>query len=827
MTSIYIFLKDNFKYIFLSIIIICGVYHSLFLGHNFFNSRELDIYVLFNYLSNSNIGGWRLDKIIGTNMHLGDPSFNPWSILSLIYNLPIQNKILIHNVLFLVLNLYASISLFFLICFANPNIKKIYAILISVLIYISVLRFEFNYVFSWLLVFPTIIFTSIILFNYFQLKKNIYIFHLFIIYFIGFNLGSIFAIQQSLFFSFIFFIIYSIYFKKNLIIPYFKIITFAVLGLLIASSWIIYPYLFEKIVSAESFIRTADYKRYILFDLNLSFFKFIFNTFFGAFLNTTNISLPDKDITPFFNWNNAIGVFFNFIFLFYIMQKNSDNFWIFLSKFTILIYLIHIILAQLSPLYHSLNLFIFETMSWSKVNIEIYIFQLLLLSFFITDTSRGEILNKFPVKVYFYVVLIYLIFFIIFALDIFLNLNLLKAFFSIFLSFCFKLFFNQTINGSALNIFVDDFYDRLKFIINYELILFLISSLFLLLFFIFKKKIYKNITITFFLILIIFNNYLSASYFTPLEKDNFYLWENIKNEKIINQDERIIILSNNYLSTLNHKKVNYENLNEEEILRWINRNPILENKKYFGIMTPPFLSFSSNASFISKYLKNDNLEIFENVPEKIKLGFTSEKSFEILQEGIYNLNFINNLSIKYAYSVIDLKKNNILIENLEPFWNDGNLFLYKLKNHLPYSYIPQKIATTDKKFYEYQIKEDTVFLSNENFEKYKNLNIGKADHKIKIIKNSYFEIDYESDYENILVISNLYDDDWKHNSSKNLEIIKVNEYFTGIVLQPGKYNFRFYFDNSKYFIGLYISIIYFFALILFRKFFYFSKHKSK
>ena len=187
-------------------------------------------------------------------MHIGDPSFNAWSVLSLVYNLPVENKILLHNVIFTILSLYSSLSLFYLICFTNPKLNKIYSILISCLLFISILRLEFNYVFSWLLVYPTIILTCITLFKYFKSQNNKYIFHLFIIFFIGFHFGSIFAIQQSLFFSFIFFLFYSTYFKKNLFIPYFKIIIISLFTLLLTSSWILYPYILEIILSEETLL---------------------------------------------------------------------------------------------------------------------------------------------------------------------------------------------------------------------------------------------------------------------------------------------------------------------------------------------------------------------------------------------------------------------------------------------------------------------------------------------------------------------------------------------------------------------------------------------
>ena len=197
------FLEDNIKFYLLITIITFISYFQLFLKGNFFNFYELDIHVLYDYLFRSNLNGWRLDKILGTNMLIGDPSFHAWSFLSLIYKIPLINKILLHNIIFLIINLYASFSLFYLITYSNPKLNKYYASLISSLIFLSILRLEFNYVFSWALVFPTIILSTITLFNFFKTNHHKYIFKLFMIYFIGFNFGSIFVIQQSLIFMFI------------------------------------------------------------------------------------------------------------------------------------------------------------------------------------------------------------------------------------------------------------------------------------------------------------------------------------------------------------------------------------------------------------------------------------------------------------------------------------------------------------------------------------------------------------------------------------------------------------------------------------------------
>ena len=392
------------------------------------------------------------------------------------------------------------------------------------------MRFEFNYIFSWALIFPTIILSSIILFKFFKTNENKYILKLFLVYFIGFNFGSIFAIQQSLLFSVLFSIFYFLFYKEKILTKYIKIIFLTLSLLLVSSAWIIYPYFYEIFNSSENFLITADYKRYDLFEIDLSLFKLLFNSVFGTLINTSEINIADRNIIPNFSWINTFSVFFNLILIHFIFFEKSKNFWIYFSKYIILVYLIHIFLSEVSPIYYSLNLFIFETMTWSKVNIEIYIFQLILLSFFLSGNYR-LFKNKF-IKGYFWVLFFYLIFLILFSIDIILNLNFTKYFFKNLIILFSYLNFYIFENELTINIFVDDFYERLNFLINYEFILIQVSSLVLLIIvyfnFTFNKKYYFNL---FFLITILFNNYISASYFTHWKKITLISGVKLKKKK--------------------------------------------------------------------------------------------------------------------------------------------------------------------------------------------------------------------------------------------------------------------------------------------------------
>ena len=159
-------------------------------------------------------------------------------------------------------------------------------------------------------------------------------------------------------------------------------------------------------------------------------------------------------------------------------------------------------------------------------------------------------------------------------------------------------------------------------------------------------------------------------------------------------------------------------------MNWIEKNPVETKEKYYGIMSPPFLSFSSNASFVDSNLVHDNYPLFEIVPDKIKNNFTAKNSFEILQEGIYDYNFVNNLSITHAYSVFDLDKIGIDTSKLDLVWRDDHLFVYKIYDTLPYFYVPNKFSKITKIFRE-KITSNNAFFLIRNIQKLINLILGK------------------------------------------------------------------------------------------------------
>ena len=67
---------------------------------------------------------------------------------------------------------------------------------------------------------------------------------------------------------------------------------------------------------------------------------------------------------------------------------------------------------------------------------------------------------------------------------------------------------------------------------------------------------------------------------------------------------------------------------------------------------------------------------------------------------------------------------------------------------------------------------------------------------------------YNSSDKNFLIISDLYDKNWKLliDGKKN-DIYRVNFFFKGFELPPGNYSIKLYYDNSKFLLSIFISVL--------------------
>mgnify|MGYP005992478217 FL=1 len=209
------FKNSNLSIFIILFLIAILVNYQLFIDYNFFLPFEEDIYSIYDYRLENDLSGWRFNTGVGQTFLAGDPSFHSWSIINLFFQLPIDNKLLIHHIVYLFLVTYCSFSIYLLISFINKNLNQFNKILISSIFFLASFKNEFFYLTQWMMIASGVSISSIVLFKYFQSKKNNYILIYSLNLFIIFNLGGAIAIQQNFFYSILFIFLYFLYFLPN------------------------------------------------------------------------------------------------------------------------------------------------------------------------------------------------------------------------------------------------------------------------------------------------------------------------------------------------------------------------------------------------------------------------------------------------------------------------------------------------------------------------------------------------------------------------------------------------------------------------------------
>lgn len=782
------------KYSPLIIIIIVILYNwnLFFVGNIFFDE---DIYSLFDYRVGASLSGWRFDTGIGQSTLIADPTFHAWSILNLFYKIPYVNKILIHNIIYLSLLLYALFSIYYLIKFSNRKISSFYAAILSSILTLFSYKSEFLYVFYMITIIPGICFSSIILFNYFKTKKIVNIYYYFFNLFLVFHLGSAIALQQTILFSFIFFLIYSKYHKNFYIINFLKINIFSIIFLILASMWILYP----SLLYLDQYERGSYYKFAPLYSGLTSFFQISFNILFGNLFDKGKIIFPDMNLTPNYHWYANLPSVINLILILFFFKKKVD-FWQYLTRLIIVIYIIHITLSSLSPFYESLNTIVISIYPWSKVFLEIFVFQIILLSFFLTNDSKIND-NLFIYKIYRNVLFFFYIIFFLIIIDQFLNLNIVNK----FLENLSKNNYNFIINNIEYKVLIEilkDYFLKFYQTINIYLILFYFFSILSILFF-FKvdfisSKIQKKIIFISFLFIATF---FSSKYFSnwQFRTDTEYAWKKY-DTKFENFSDRILELR------WQIKDYSNTNMTLSKFQQWkIDNNPSgIDN--FFGYRSPSLYSFSRISSVVPKIIMT---EVYGEKRDDSK----NFRKFQFPDYDRLNSNILSNLSINYMYSTIDLQKISHNTFKYQLLYALDDLYIYKNKDVLPYFYLPKIIRSSEgKKFKDIKINSNEVYLNPTDFNNLKTIKFGPGKFKILEMNKGIIKIHYDSKFSNLLVISDLYDKNWKIDGSDQNKIYKANYFFKAILLEPGNYNLSIYYDYGKFLYGIPISI--FFILLV-------------
>jgi hypothetical protein len=796
---LYLKKKLNLSEIYLIIFVILLYNYNLFFNGNIFSQE--DAYTVFDFRLNNQLSGWRFDIGLGQSLLPSDPFSHPWSILNIFYKLPFD-KVLIHNVIYLSLLLYSCLSIYFLIRFSNKKISNFFAAILSTLLVFSSFKSEFLYCFYYITTIPGVCLSTIILFNYFKTGRNINIYYYFFNLFLVFHLGSIIALQQTFLFNLIFFILYSKYHNNFYIINFLKINLLALVFLIFSSLWIIYP----SLLYLGDYERSSYYKFAPFYSGIEEFYKLTFNLIFGNLFDKGQIVFPDMNLTPNYHWYSNLPSAINLILIFFLFKKKVD-FWEYLTRSVLVIYIIHILLSSISPFYSSLNTIFTPFYPWSKVFLEIFIFQVILLSLFLTnETALGK--RIFVYTIYRNIIFFFYIFFFLLIIDKFLNLGFINFFLEKFNQETFSFYFYK-IEFSVWVEILKDYFDKLSVAINLYIVLFYFVSIFLILLFFFKKDLIftnnnkKYIFLSFFLLATFFSSKHFSNW--QFRDDTQFVWDNYK-KNLANPhnpfDRIIMIRQQNKIST-------YKNIDLQSFEDWKFDNKFINRELFYGYRKPNLYSFSSMPNLSPKIITN----------EIIGTKRDASNNFRALQFQNYenlNNNTLNNLSINYLYSFSDLKKNNLGNFKYKEVFHSDNFYVYKNENTLPYYYLPKKIKSTEgKNFNDIKIDFNEVYLDKVDFDNIKNIKFGPANIDITNVGNGSMKINYKSTYSNLLVVSDLYDKNWKIKELNKNKVYKVNYLFKGILLEPGDYQITIYYDYRKFLYGIPLSIFSIFLILYF------------
>ena len=257
------------------------------------------------------------------------------------------------------------------------------------------------------------------------------------------------------------------------------------------------------------------------------------------------------------------------------------------------------------------------------------------------------------------------------------------------------------------------------------------------------------------------------------------------------------------------KKYKNKNMNLYTFKEWKFENSFVDHKLSYGHRVPSLYSFSWIVSLSPILVTN---EIF---------GFqrNENNNFRALQFQNYenlNDNFLNNLSINYLYAFSDLKKISSDNFKYKQVFNSDDFYVYKKEDSLPYYYMPKKVKSNEgQKILDIKINSNEAYLEKIDFENIKKTQFGPATIEINGIGTDLIKINYNSRYSNILVISDLYDNNWKIKEITENKIYKVNFLFKGILLKPGEYQVTIYYDYKKFLYGIPISIFSIFIICYF------------
>jgi len=790
----------------LAIILLLGNV-SLFYGASFFADEDHGLVYLFNSL-NENSNGWRPDVGIGINRYYADPgAAHVWSLYRWWHHL-LDNEVLAFDLTMLALMWGASLSMFCFLRKVVPTLGTATLICLALLIPFSSLRYEFLFLrhHAMMLIAGPII--SILLYDFLREPKPRHYFQYALVLFFTLFLGSAISLLLVLFFSGLLFLAYFLYHRiyensrqsLQILLKYIFLNGVAGVVLFTLGAWIFYSVFYESL--SVGYLRDPDYtpgdfivSPSILFIVN-RIYEYLHAGLFP--LNSTLFGIQQNFTSG--GWSMVSPVFP--VVLCLMLFQRQQSFWEFAAKFVVIGLFIYEELVKWVPgvlyLIHS----VFNLYPPVKFHPFIQIYQVLFLGLLIARLSsrdQPDLLPGYKESKFLAMGLsiLYAVLFLI-ALGAFVAPDSLEQVSLEIWSLLASEIGSKTITNLAPALISENirlFNETLGIssIIFYG---FSATLLFLML----SKPLssYAKFSGGFLLALalLVNNVFLSWANF-PLNNESL-IWEKQRFkagsiDKIFEPTDRFVRVgipkcrgASDYSDCISQKFFGGE------------YGPL---RYEVGYRMAPLLEFSQIKSHTQKNV-TEFITTFMRLEGQDTRGIVRELSFEppITSSRLFDISAVNYVLSAFPQSEA---------ENLDLVHKSRQFYLYKNKNAWPYYYFADRIESISNYEDLYNARQGTAYLwSDEKFEFTPKSPDRKRTLELKKFEYGDVKFQYDSSEQEFLVMADAWHPNWRAQVDGNeIDVIKANGVFKGVLLPAGKHKVHFFFDNSSYFPGVWISLV--------------------
>jgi hypothetical protein len=798
--------KENiWAAILLALILLLGNY-GVFTNKHFITDEDVVLNTEHNF-SNSQSSGWRPDAGLGMSYMYGDPGAqHTWS-LSRWWKGFFPGKtsgLTVKVILFLWV---ASFTLYLFLRKILDQLNWFTTLVLAALIPFSPLRYEFLFPYSNIIQIIATPLLALVLYEFIQRPKIHHYFYFTLIIFALTLLGSSVSLFQLLVFEVIFCICLAIYLQlhTNLKVFFQTVVRVFILNLVsgvtlcLLGAWIFYAVAYEQ--SILGYVRDPEYsaatffKSTSLHELFLHFFTYLHS---GLFSHSSAVLGIDQKLGGH-SWNNVSPIF-PVIFLVTLFWK-SKTFWEYAAKFVILAsYLFHEILYWIPGLF-TLVQQLYIVYPLGKLHPSIQVFQIVLIGFVIqrfkTEVGAFEVSKKkFFQIVALFLSALYAGLFALTAASMFFPQTLIKSFSNILAQVIPK--------GSSTELFyktlIESNIDLFGETMRWPSIFFYGSTTIFLLLFATKSwlvfvPMHKGRV---FALALLLNAFFLSSAVYPLGKGPL-IWEQ--------QKLKGSLFENKFLPTDRLARVGLAPCSGKPGYQNCILNKFFDKefgpKRYlvgYRWMTP--LEFTKTKSFSTKpqaeFIKSFMTKKNRTTPSILRDIQTEPPIFD---SPVYDISAVN-----YILS------SNLLpeLKHLEMVHKSKQFYLYRNNKAWPYFYFADHIETIGTYEDLYNAKKGRAYLWQDD----KTLSMPQKSENRKYLlelkKFEYGDVEfkYASDEQEFLVMADSWHPNWRASvNGENIPIFKTNGVFKGVLLPRGKGVVHFFFDNSPYLPGIWISII--------------------